>query len=74
MFPSSMNSLQSVNLDEIDRSMISNPKPYYLLKQLALVSAKSEVGPITNAHEFINIQLEFDLNNPYIPTKEEYYK
>ena len=24
-----------------------------------------------NAHEFINYELEFDLNNPYIPIKKE---
>jgi hypothetical protein len=24
-----------------------------------------------NAHEFINYKLEFDLNNPFIPTEEE---
>ena len=43
-----------------------------LLEQLALVSKESESGPTMNAHEFINYELEFDLNNPYIPPKEEF--
>jgi hypothetical protein len=29
-----------------------------------LNSAESETGPTMNAHEFINYELEFDLNNP----------
>ena len=41
-----------------------------ILEQLALVSKESESGPTMNAHDFIN-KLEFGLNNPYIPTKEE---
>ena len=36
-----------------------------------MVSKESESGPTMNAHELINYDLEFDLNNPYIPTKEE---
>lgn len=40
-----------------------------LLEQLTLVFAKSE--PTINAHEFINYELEFDLNKPYISTNEE---
>ena len=42
-----------------------------ILEQLALVSKESESGAIMNAHEFIKYELEFDLNNPYIPPKEE---
>ena len=42
-----------------------------ILEQLALVSKESESGPIINAHEFINYELEFDLKNPYTPTVEE---
>ena len=42
-----------------------------LLEQLALVSKESECGPTMNTHEFINYELEFDLNNSYIPTEEE---
>ena len=37
-----------------------------LREQLALVSTESESGLIMYAHEFINYELEFDLNNPYI--------
>ena len=36
-----------------------------------MVSAESETRPITNAHEFINYELEFVLNNPYTPIEEE---
>jgi hypothetical protein len=43
-----------------------------LLEQLALVSKESDSWAIMNAHEVINYKMEFDLNNPYIPTKEEY--
>ena len=39
-----------------------------LLEQLALVSKKGESGLIVNAYEFINYELEYDLN---IPPKEE---
>ena len=42
-----------------------------LIEQLALVSTESESGLTMNAHEFINYELEFNPNNPYIPIKEE---
>ena len=42
-----------------------------LLEQLALVSKVSESGSSMNAQKFINYELEFDLNNPYIPNEEE---
>ena len=42
-----------------------------LLEQLALVSKESETGPTMNAHDFINYELKFYLNNPYTPTEEE---
>ena len=45
--------------------------PTTLPKQLALVFAYSEIGPAMNAHKLINYELECDLNNPYIPIKEE---
>ena len=48
-----------------------NLNPTTLLQQLALVVANSEIGPAMNAHEFINYELEFDINNPYIPIEEE---
>ena len=41
-----------------------------LMEQLALVSKESGSGPTTNAHEFINYELEFDLNNLYAPAEE----
>ena len=43
--------MQFYNLDEIDRN--PNPKPFYLIKQLALASVESAIGFIMNAHEFI---------------------
>ena len=30
-----------------------------------MVSVESETRPTMNAHEFINYELEYDLNNPY---------
>ena len=41
------------------------------MEQLALVSTKSEIGPIMNANEFIDYELEVDLNNPYVPMKAD---
>ena len=35
-----------------------------LLHQLTLLSSNSEVGNVMNAHEYINYEMEFDLNNP----------
>lgn len=32
---------------------------------------ESEIGTSMNAHEFINYELEYDLNNPCIPIAEE---
>jgi hypothetical protein len=48
----------SINLDEID----INP---------TLNSIAFEIGSIVNAHEFINYEPGFDLNNPCVPIKEE---
>ena len=45
--------------------------PIALLEQLVLVFTKSEIVPTMNAHEFTNYELEFNQNNPQIPTKEE---
>jgi len=36
-----------------------------------LVSGESEFGSTIDAHKFVYYELEFDLNNPYIPTNEE---
>ena len=57
-----MKAIQNKKLEEITT----------LLEQLALVSKESESGPTTNAHEFINYEVEFDLNNRYTPTEEEF--
>ena len=40
--------------------------PIALQEQLALVYAKSEIGPTMDAHEFINYALKFDPTHPYI--------
>lgn len=42
-----------------------------ILEQLALVTKESESGPTMNAHEVINYELEFGLNNPYIPLRRK---
>jgi hypothetical protein len=43
-----------------------------LLHQLSMLSSDSEVGDMMNAHEYLNHEMEFDLNNPYEPTDEEF--
>ena len=43
-----------------------------LLHQLTLLSFDSEVGDVVNAHEYLKYEMEFDLNNPYQPTDEEF--
>ena len=43
-----------------------------ILHQLMLFSSNSEVGDVMNAHEYLNYEMEFDLNNPYEPTDEEF--
>ena len=44
-----------------------------LLHQLMLLSSDSEVGDVMNAYEYLNYEVEFDLNNPYEPTDEEFF-
>ena len=56
-------------MDEIDINLY--PGPTILLEQSALVYVKSAIGPTMNTHEFITYELDFNLNNPYLPTKEE---
>jgi hypothetical protein len=41
-----------------------------VLEQLSLISSETET-PNMNAQEYLNYELEFDLNNPYQPTDEE---
>jgi hypothetical protein len=41
-----------------------------LLHQLKLLSSNSEVGDVMNAHEYLEYEMELDLNNPYAPTDE----
>jgi hypothetical protein len=43
-----------------------------LLYQLTLLSFDSEVGGVMNAHEYLKYEMEFDLNNPYELTDEEF--
>ena len=43
-----------------------------LLHQLMLLPSDSEVGDVMNACEYLNYEVEFDLNNPYEPTDEEF--
>ena len=44
-----------------------------LLHQLTMLSYDSEVGDVMNVHEYLNYEMEFDLNNPYEPTDEEFW-
>ena len=43
-----------------------------LLHQLTLLSSDIEVSDTMNAQEYLNYELEFDLNNPYEPTDDEF--
>ena len=43
-----------------------------LLHQLMLLSSDSEVGDVMNVCEYLSYEVEFDLNNPYEPTDEEF--
>ena len=43
-----------------------------LLHQLTLLSSDTEESNAMEAHEYQNYKLEFDLNNPYEPTDEEF--
>ena len=31
-----------------------------------------KVGDVMNAHEYLNFEMKFDLNNPYEPTNDEF--
>ena len=41
------------------------------LEEITTLLEGSESGSIVNAPEIINYDLEFDLHNPYMPTKQE---
>ena len=41
-----------------------------VLEQLSLISSETET-PNLNVQEYLNYELEFDLNNPYQPTNEQ---
>ena len=43
-----------------------------LRHQLMLLSSDIEVDDMMNACEYLNYEVEFDLNNPYEPTDEEF--
>jgi hypothetical protein len=57
-------------LDEVDKNL-DPVYPTTVLGQLALVIAEIETRPTLNAHEFINNELEFDLNSSYIAIAEK---
>ena len=40
------------------------------MEQVVSVFAKSEPKHVMNTHEFVNFELNFDLNNPYESTHE----
>ena len=42
------------------------------LLQLTLLSSDTEVGDVMNAREYLHYEMEFDLNNPYESTDEEF--
>ena len=44
-----------------------------VLEQLSLISSKIET-PNMNVQEYLNYELEFDLNNPYQPTDEQIFE
>ena len=44
-----------------------------LVVKMTLLSSNSEVGDVMNARKYLNYEMEFDLNNPYEPTDEEYF-
>ena len=44
-----------------------------LLHQLTLLSTNNEVGDVINAHEYLNYEMEFDLNNTCESTDEEFF-
>ena len=54
------------------RHLIEVDEVATLLHQLTLLSSDSEVDDVMNAHEYLNCEMEFDLNNPYEPTDEEF--
>jgi hypothetical protein len=45
--------------------------PTTILEQVALLFAGNKIKRTMDAHEFIDYELEFDLNNPYILIEEE---
>ena len=60
--------------DDIEaRRLVEVDEVATLLHQLTLLSYDSEVGDMMNAHEHLNYEMEFDLNNPYEPTDEEFF-
>lgn len=51
----------------LTKTLPLNPKPYYLTETIGIAICRSEIKSTLNAHEFINYELKFDLNNPYKP-------
>ena len=54
------------------RRLINVDEVATLLHQLTLLSFDSEVGDVMNAHEYLNYDIKFNLNNPYELTIEEF--
>ena len=54
------------------RRLIEVDEVATLLHQLTLLKSDSGVGDVMGAHEYLNYEMEFDLNNPYEPTDEEF--
>ena len=52
--------------------MVGVDKIAAIFHQLTLLSSDSEVGDVMNAHEYLNYEMEFYLNNPYEPIDEEF--
>ena len=55
------------------RHLVEADEVVALFHQLMLVSCDSEVGDVMNAHEYLNYEMKFDLNNPYEPTNDEFF-
>ena len=50
---------------EVARRSVEVYEVATLIHQPTLLSLNNEVGDVMNAHEYLNCEMEFDLNNPY---------
>jgi hypothetical protein len=60
-------------IEEPSRLLVEVDEIATLLHQLTMLSTDSEVGDMMNAHEYLNHEMDFDLNNPYEHTDEEFF-